>query len=147
MHRSLHPKTNARLLAIRAAGAIVTFAVFPSAATAPILVGRPPGPIVGTLQSSALRNNSPAFARANTALEVRAALTATTAGKLAIVLQWCTAIAIAAIAFVRSRNVFVAGFAEGYLRFMLARESVTWFSLRHLEGRPTSPDEPGRTSA
>ena len=133
MHSSLKTNINARLIATWAIGAILLAVIFPSVATAPILVGLPLGCLVGVLQGRAVRANSMAFARASTALEVRAALTGTATGKAALLIQWCAAVAIATLSFVRSHQLFLVGFFAGYLGFMLARESVTFSSLRHLQ--------------
>lgn len=133
MHTSLTRKTNSRLLALWAAGTIIVAALYPSAVLLPALLGMILGLPAGALQARAVRSNSSAFARANTATEVRAAFRSTPGGRHALALQWAAAALIAGVAFWRSREPFLAGFVGGYLAFMLTREGMTLSALGYLE--------------
>lgn len=132
MRQSLTPRSNVLLLSmwtlvLFGAGLVAWLGARWLACTTFFL-----GAVAGGLQTNALRESSAAFREASTAIQVRQAMTATSAGKLSIALLWvASAIAIIWALAGGLGNPLAVVFA-GYASFALAREIFSFAAVKHL---------------
>ncbi|MHA6820406.1 hypothetical protein ACQUKI_02465 [Ralstonia pseudosolanacearum] len=133
MHYTLTPRTNATLIVLEAA---LAFGCYQAAETSglPVWVGfASAGVFAGLLQNVALRRSVRALKSATSAFQVRAALTASTPGKAAVVLLWMVALIMAAM-FLYGRKYATSPTILGfYAIFALGREITAFpalFALR-----------------
>jgi uncharacterized membrane protein len=135
MHLSLQPKTNARLLILWGLVAVVVaLAVSPT----PWLflgVGGGLGLCAGIIQLRALRESSASLLAAQTAMDVRRALSSSRSGRRYLYAFWGSMAVLVVLAFCCLRGRAGVGLLAGYPAFACAREFLTLrgtFELRRL---------------
>ena len=123
MHATLNSRANVALIAVSALVAVFALFFTVPIPAGPALVGALCGCVVGILQSRSLGAARIAFTKAQTAIDVRRALTSTAPGLRAIQIQWVGALVVLGTAlWVRNP---IGGSVAGYALLMCAREVVS----------------------
>ena len=133
MHYTLTPRGNIPLIALMAIALSLCLFLGNGASLAVIAIFSLAGLVAGLLQARSIYNDRSKFLSANTALEVRAALTSSTAGKLSIALLWLSGFALIALLFRGGEYATVQTMVGSYATFSLVRESAALpalFALR-----------------
>lgn len=133
-HKSLKPRTNAILATVWLCAVVLLCSLF----SAPrlwfaVAAGCATGLACGALQDRAIRNNAPAFLKAESALDVRRALTSGSMGTWAIRLQWLLALLLGVLGLSGPIQSLLPVVLGGYFAMMFARETVTFRSLVWLQ--------------
>lgn len=124
MHKSLTPRNNLLLILVWAA--VVIAFLFASAhpnKTLMLGVGAIFGFVAGIFQLRAIQASKDKFLTATTALEVRAAMTSSTAGRLAIYTLYLVFGILLLTAFTQ-KEVVGFGLIAGYAAFALVRDCI-----------------------
>jgi hypothetical protein len=136
LHTSLRPGTNALLAALWLAGLVGLVMIQRDTPWVMISLGLLGGIVQGFLQQRALRDEPARFREARTALQVRAALMSTAAGRAQIKALWGSLAIYFVAALVRGApNAFEVPLAifTAMLAQWFVRESVTVSACRYLE--------------
>jgi membrane protease YdiL (CAAX protease family) len=124
MHKSLTLRNN--LLIILVWAAVVSAFIFASAhPNKPLMLGVGAffGVVAGIFQLRAIQESKDKFLTAKTALEVRAAMTSSTAGRLALYTLYLVFVILLLTAF-SQKEVIGFGLIAGYAAFALARDCI-----------------------
>ncbi len=142
MHKSLQPGENRKILLVWVVGLALVFAFVPTRTSlAALAIALPLGVIAGILQRIALAKHQPVFLAANTAMDVRRAMTASKQGTASLVLQWATLLGLAVLCL-RALDT-VPSLMVGLLAFNLARDTTTYSAvvvLSRVADAPAAPD-------
>ena len=124
MHKSLTPRNNLLLMLVWAVvvGAFTIVSAHPNKALM-LGVGAALGLIAGVLQLRALQEGKERFLAATTALEVRAAMASSKAGRFAIFTLYGSAGLLLLTAFMQ-KEVIAFGLLAGFAAFALVRDGI-----------------------
>lgn len=125
MHASLKPRTNLRLLAVWLLSAIVMSVLAKSTPWILLASGVILGAIGGGVQLRVFRQAPDALLASNTLMDVRRAMTSTSAGRLYFYVLWASVLLLLALSIYLLGKDFPPGWAAGYCALGFTRELVT----------------------
>jgi hypothetical protein len=122
MYTTLKPRTNMALVFVSAGVAVTALLFTRPVPVTPALIGALLGGLAGVLQSRSMRAAPSTFQQAQTAMDVRRALTSTVPGKRAIQVQWVGAFILLGAGLWIGNPL--GGWVTGYALLMCARDLV-----------------------
>jgi len=125
MHKSLQTKTNAMLTFVWGIAAVALVAVVSPRPWLLVAVAGILGAVAGLMQARTIRSSASIFRGATTLLEVRAALSSTSAGKRYLVLFWGSQLFLALLAAWQFRSSMLLAFLAAYCAFAFWREVMS----------------------
>jgi len=125
MHKSLQTKANAMLTCIWGITAVGLAAVVSPRPWLLMAVAGVLGAVGGLMQARAVRSSASTFRGSTTLLEVRAALSSTSAGKGYLVLFWGSQLFLALLAAWQFRSRMLLAFMAAYCAFAFWREVMS----------------------
>jgi len=132
MHSSLTLKTNLTLMSIWATGSAVLLFMSQGQPALSVLIGAGGGIFTGLFQTQALRSNAQSFIEAESALDVRSAMSASRSGKFALLVQWATVLSILGVFLFEGGDQY-AGLLGSVALFFLTRDSMSVPGVFHLQ--------------
>ena len=124
VHITLQRGFNRKLLLMWAVGLLLVLAIARPWPILPACIGAVAGAAIGMLQLRSIQTSPESFRTAGSAMQVRRAFWATSAGRWSIILLWVTAAILLGVAFVWGGNP-LRGYLAGFFALRLTRESVT----------------------
>ena len=124
MHPTLKPHLTLIGAIVFAVVGVVALAITRPVPLVPAFVGVLLGVATGLLQKRGIEAAPDALQRAETAMEVRRALTSTSPGKWAVAAQWVGAFLVLGAAFWTGN--LIGGATSGFALLMSVRDFLTW---------------------
>ena len=125
MHTTLQPKTNIKLLAIWGTITVVVVMVAFPVPWSMLVVGAALGACAGVIQLRSLRDSATLLLRAQTAMDVRRALSSSRTGRIYLYAFWGSMLILFAAAVYLLRDRAFVGLIASYSAFAFMRELVT----------------------
>lgn len=125
MHKSLQIKTNVILVLFWGSLAVGLVRVPSPRPWLLVISAAVLGAIGGLLQARAIRSSAAAFHGATTLMEVRGAISSTSAGRRYLLLFWVSQLFIVSLAVWQSRANMLVSFLAAYCAFAFWREALS----------------------
>ena len=132
MHYTLKPWCNAVLITLSGMVLVVCLFAGKGGSLLAIFISSLSGFLAGALQGSAIRGDSSKFIMANTALQVRAALTSSLQGKASIVLLWVFGFCLGVLFLCGDGIANLQSVVGSYAAFSMTRELAAFPALLKL---------------